>query len=103
MESSVIHIIITLVVVPLVMFLFQRFVNSADATRKEEEMAWRDSVTKMFDRIERKITSYCADNHKEHDELYQAKNSIDKRVSVMETVHQMNGCNDGLKRRATDQ
>jgi hypothetical protein len=102
MEQSIIQIIITLIAIPVTLMLFQRFVNRADEVKKEEEINWRKNVTDMFDRIERKITSYCADNHKEHDELYAARNIMEKRVAVIENTHHQRGCDQPYMRRDVD-
>lgn len=102
MEQSIIQIIITLIAIPVTLMLFQRFVNKADEVKKEEEINWRKNVTDMFDRIERKITSYCAENHKEHDELYAARNIMENRVSVIENTHHQRGCDQPYMRREAD-
>jgi len=97
MEQSIIQIIVTLIAIPVTLMLFQRFISKADEVKKEEEANWRKNVTDMFDRIERKITSYCAENHKEHDELYTAGNALDKRVAIIETTHKQRGCDGVMK------
>lgn len=95
MEQSILQILVTLLAIPCTVWLFQRFINKADKVKEQEEANWRKNVTDMFDRIERKITSYCSENHKEHDELYKARNAIDTRVAVIETTHKQRGC-DGV-------
>jgi hypothetical protein len=94
MEQSILQILVTLLAIPCTVWLFQRFINKADKVKEQEEMNWRKNVTDMFDRIERKITSYCGENHKEHDELYTARNLLEKRVSVIENTHHQRGCDE---------
>lgn len=113
MPESVIQIIITTLItslaIPVTIFFFQRSINKADEAQKEEERKaaeakkqeetnWRKSVSDMFTRIETKITNYCSDNHKEHEELYGLKNEISSRVSVIETVHHQRGCDQPIRR-----
>ena len=113
MPESVFQIIMTALItslaIPITIFFFQRSINRADEARKEEERKaaeskkqeeanWRKSVSDMFTRIESKITSYCTDNHKEHEELYGLKNEISSRVSVIETVHHQRGCDQPIRR-----
>ena len=42
--------------------------------------------------VNKKVTDMCADNTKEHDELYAAKNKIENRVQAIETMHHIKGC-----------
>jgi hypothetical protein len=98
-ESTIIHVLITAIAIPMVLFIFQRFINRADEVKKAEEASWRKSVTDMFTRMETKITSYCSDNHKEHDELYVAKNELTARVAVIENTHHQRGCDQPFLRR----
>jgi hypothetical protein len=102
MEQTVLQLFITMLAIPITLILFQRFVNKADETKKEEEKNWRNNVTGMFERIEKKITSYCAENHKEHDELYTSRNILEKRVTVIENTHHLRGCDDPYSRRSGD-
>lgn len=101
--ESILHIAITLVFIPIVLFLFSRFVTRSDEAKKEarakeeelkkqEEASWRKTVQDMFTRIESKLTTYCQQNHKEHDELYTARNDLMERVAVIENTHHQRGC-----------
>jgi flagellar biosynthesis protein FliP len=101
-HQTIIQIIVPAIAIPLTLFIFQRFVNKAEAAKQQEEINWRESVKTMFDKLEKKVSSYCTDNHKEHDELFSAKNKIDNRVSVIETTHHQRGCNQPYRRREKD-
>jgi uncharacterized protein YpmS len=99
MPETAIHILITLIVIPVVLFLFQRFVSKADDARKELDKQWHASVTNKFDEITKKISSYCADNHKEHDEIYTKVNTLTNKVGAIETIHHQRGCDQPYRRR----
>lgn len=101
--ESILHIVITLVFIPIVLYLFSRFVSRSDdakkearlkedALKKQEEDSWRRSVQDMFNRIESKLTGYCMQNHKDHDDLYTARNDLMERVAVIENTHHQRGC-----------
>lgn len=112
-HQTIIQIIITTIAIPLTLFFFQRFVNradearrkeaaSADEAKKKEEANWRENVKELFSKLEKKVSEYCTENHKEHDELYADKNKIDNRVSVIETTHHQRGCDQPYRRREKD-
>lgn len=98
----IIQIAVTMIAIPITLFFFQRFVNKADEAKRKEEANWRENVKEMFTKLEKKVSSYCTDNHKEHDELYAAKNKIENRVSVIETTHHQRGCNQPYRRRENE-
>jgi len=97
-HQTILQIIITLLAMPIILFFFQRFVNKSDETKKQEETNWRASVTDMFARLEKKVTTYCQDNHKEHGELYENVNSLNTKVSSIETIHHQRGCDQPYRR-----
>jgi hypothetical protein len=99
MEQSIIHILITSVVVPVCFILFQRMTNKNDELKKQSEEDWRKEVKEKFDTISKKITSFCGDNHVEHNELYTARNNLVERVGILETTHHQRGCDQPIQRR----
>lgn len=100
MPESAIHVLITLVAIPVVLILFQRFINKADAAKEKEETGWRESVKQMFSTLEGKLTSYCAQNRMDHEQLYADKNDLMERVAVIENTHHQRGCDQPYDRRA---
>lgn len=102
MLDYIIHVLITLVAIPMVMFFFMRLVNKADAYKKKEEAQWRQQVINRFASLENKLSSYCTQNSHEHNELYDAKNTIDKRVTSIETIHKQRGCDRPQWRQGSD-
>ena len=101
MPEYIIHVLITLIAIPMVMFFFMRLVNRADAYKKEEEAQWRNQVMNRFTLLEANLNSFCAQNRNEHDELYEGKNNLTNRVSVIEATQRHMGC-DQPKRRYGD-
>jgi hypothetical protein len=99
MESSIIQIIISAITIPVCFMIFQRTMNKNDELKKESEEGWREEVKAKFDSISKKITSFCTDNHKEHDELYTARNELQKKVGEIETIHHQRGCDQPFQRR----
>jgi hypothetical protein len=99
MESPIIHILITVFVIPVCFMVFQRIVNKNDELKKDSEDRWREEVKGKFDSISKKITSFCQDNHNEHNELYAKSNDLTSRVGAIETIHQQRGCNQPYNRR----
>lgn len=97
-QQSLIQLVITLVAIPLTLFFFQRFINKADQAKQEEEYGWRENVKGMFSRLENKVSTYCTDNHKDHDDLYGSTNDLTTRVSVIENTHHQRGCDQPFRR-----
>jgi hypothetical protein len=52
--------------------------------------------------INKKVTTICRDNRKEHDELYNEKNNHATRITTIETTHRLKGC-DTFHKRVTDE
>ena len=98
MEYSAIQILITLVAIPSTLFFFQRFVSRSDAAREAEEANWRTYVREKFESLEKKLTTYCTENHTEHDELYESRNDVNERVKAIETTHHQRGCDQPIRR-----
>jgi len=53
--------------------------------------------------INKKVSDMCASNDKEHDELYSARNCIERRVQAIETTHHQRGCDQPFRRREEDE
>lgn len=98
MESSIIQIIISAITIPVCFMIFQRTMNKNDKLKEKSENDWREEVKGKFDFIGKKITSFCQDNHLEHNELYAAKNEIQNRVGAIETIHHQRGCDQPVRR-----
>jgi hypothetical protein len=73
--------------------------NKNDELKKESEETWRIEVKEKFDSISKKITSFCTDNHREHNELYDARNNLTSRMGAVETIHHQRGCDQPYQRR----
>ena len=52
--------------------------------------------------INKKVSDMCASNEKEHDELYTARNCIERRLQNIETTHHQRGCDQPYKRREAE-
>lgn len=53
--------------------------------------------------INKKVSDMCASNDKEHDELYSARNCIERRIQAIETTHHQRGCDQPFRRRGEDE
>lgn len=97
-ESTIVHILITAVTIPIVLFLFKRFVDRSDKIKEKEEEQWRTSVKEMFSKLEKKLTDYCTKNSREHDEFYTARREMERRVGVIENTHHLKGCDAPMRK-----
>ena len=66
-ESSIIHIFITLIAIPVVFYFSQRILNKKDEAEKKLTEQWHDSVKKMIDDLSKKVTAFCVDNKKDNE------------------------------------
>ncbi|MCE5212511.1 MAG: hypothetical protein LLG40_13290 [Deltaproteobacteria bacterium] len=98
MESSIIHILITAVAIPLCFVVLNRVTNKNDELKKKSEEDWRTEVKEKFDGISKKITSFCSENHVEHNELYEARNLHADRIRAIETIHHIKGCDERIEK-----
>ncbi|MFA5158716.1 MAG: hypothetical protein WC451_06060 [Patescibacteria group bacterium] len=73
--------------------------NKNDKLKERSEDNWREEVKGKFDSISKKITSFCTDNHHEHDELYTARNDLQNKIGAIETIHHQRGCDQPFQRR----
>jgi len=101
MESAVVHIVVTVVALPLVMFFFQQMIQRADAIREKEEEHWRKVVVQNFDRIEMALKDSCNRNRAEHEQLYLMANKNMSDIKAIQTVQKQHGC-DSPRRRIDD-
>jgi dsDNA-binding SOS-regulon protein len=103
-DTAILHVLIsalTLIIVPLMLWVYQRNVVKREQVEKERMDDWRKSVADNFENILKKVTSLCSENHREHDELYTARNKHEKQLESIETIHHQRGC-DQPHRRAND-
>lgn len=101
-STYILHILITLVAIPVAVGLFNRFVKKADKIDDDSKKKWEKYVTDKFDEITSTLDKYCSDNHREHDELYTRVRNAENRVSVIETTHHQRGCDQPFRRRLND-
>lgn len=98
-HQTIIQIIITTITIPIALFLFQRVIRNSDEIKKEEELHWRQNVEKMFSRMESKISTYCTENHAQHEVIFDDRNDLMNRVAVIENIHHQRGCDQPYNRR----
>lgn len=104
-DAAVIHIIIsllTLVIIPVMLWTYQRNVAKREHLEKENAEQWRQSVTRNFESVLAKVTTLCTQNSKEHDELYTARNKHEKQLESIETIHHQRGCDQPYARRVSN-
>ena len=100
------HILITLVFIPIIVMFYNRNIKKADIHQEKREKDkerteedWKEYVKGEFGKMSIKITSYCAENHREHEELYHDYNKINTRLTAVETTHHQRGCDQPYMRR----
>lgn len=101
-NTAILHVLIsalTLIIVPLMLWAYQRNTAKREQAEKERMEDWRNSVRDNFESILRKVTDLCTNNRKEHDELYSAKNRHEKQLESIETIHRQRGCDQPYNRR----
>lgn len=101
-STYILHILITLIAIPVAMGAFNRFVKKADKIDDDSKKKWEKYVTDKFDEITGTLNKYCNDNHKEHEELYGRTGKLENRTSVLETTHHQRGCDQPYRRRTDD-
>lgn len=72
--------------------LFLWWFKQSYETKSRLEDERHGTVKKSIDDVLAKISSICTQNIKDHDELFAAKNDIDKRLTSTETIHRIKGC-----------
>ena len=98
MEQSIIHIIVTLIAIPVALFIFQRLVNKKDGAEKQVADERHDNILKSIKELTEKITKFCTENKKEHCEFFGYGTEIEK----INTIHHQRGCDQPYMRRGTD-
>ena len=91
-ESSALHIIITAVAIPLSLGCFWWITKRAHQAEKEKADERHNTLKDSIKELKEKLTSYCEKNYKEHDELFREKNNHAERITAIETIHHVNGC-----------
>lgn len=101
-DTAIIHVLIsalTLIIIPLMLWTYQRNMTKREQLEKENAEQWRESVSRNFESVLLKVTTLCSQNTKEHDELYAARNKHEKQLESIETIHHQRGCDQPYTRR----
>jgi len=90
---------ITVLLIPLMILFFKsesRRVADALAAKEKLDVARHstlaDLVAERHDTVITKLNSYCDINRREHDELFTERRLHGDRLSIIETVHRIKGC-----------
>jgi hypothetical protein len=96
MHESWLHILITLVAIPGALWAFSYFIIKKDEKVRDALKQADDLRTKNLDdwhkTIIDKISGYCVSNREEHEQLYNARNNHEGRLTSIETIHHQKGC-----------
>lgn len=102
-DTAILHVIIsaiTLILIPLMLWTYQRNTTKREQLEKDNAEQWRQTVSKNFESVLLKVTTLCTQNAKEHDELYTTRNKHEKQLESIETIHHQRGCDQPYRRRA---
>jgi hypothetical protein len=96
----ILQIVITLIAVPMIVWLFQRSVKKADDAKKEKEDERHVHFKEAIDSLLAKVTRFCEKNNDEHNELFTARREQGNRITSIETIHHTRGCDQPYQRRS---
>ena len=82
----------TLIIVPLMLWNYQRNITRRDEAEQKQMEEWHQSVEGKIIDVSQKITTLCRENHDEHEEFYKSKNKHEKQLERIETIHLIKGC-----------
>jgi hypothetical protein len=72
----------------------------AEKERLEEERHL--SLLNQNERLIKKVSGYCEQNTKEHDELFTSRREAENRLTAIEEIHRQRGCNQPFQRRISE-
>jgi len=101
---TVIAWIVTVLLIPLIIAFWKseskrndQMITSKDERDIERHAALAALVTERHNVVISKLTQYCSQNGKEHDELFDDRRRHEVRIKSIETVHEVRGCNLAMK------
>jgi hypothetical protein len=82
--------IITVLLIPIIIALWKS--ESKRVTQKIDDKSKLDA--ERHEMIMAKLTAYCVTNAREHDELFTDRRLHSNRITAIETIHKIKGCDE---------